>query len=282
MRYFLIILWLCLISCSASDTCYASADEEVGEATEWILWISGTKARRDYEIAITQLVLEQSIDRYGPFSLIINDEQYTALRSNQELKKGKYHFTVSGDWINLEQQSQDYIRVPIPLWEGLQGYRQLMVEESRLPQLQTISSIDDLKLFTVGLGENWTEVLIFQDNDLPVVTALNITSLFKMLSRNRYDYLPLGINEMSGSLRQASKNHDNLAVVPDILLHYPLNIYFQVGKANPQLAERLEYGLRKVMNTELWEATVRDYLSPIRAVKDNSSKIIKLVNRRTN
>ena len=276
------ILWLCLISCSASDTCYASADEEVGEATEWILWISGTKARRDYEIAITQLVLEQSIDRYGPFSLIINDEQYTALRSNQELKKGKYHFTVSGDWINLEQQSQDYIRVPIPLWEGLQGYRQLMVEESRLPQLQTISSIDDLKLFTVGLGENWTEVLIFQDNDLPVVTALNITSLFKMLSRNRYDYLPLGINEMSGSLRQASKNHDNLAVVPDILLHYPLNIYFQVGKANPQLAERLEYGLRKVMNTELWEATVRDYLSPIRAVKDNSSKIIKLVNRRTN
>ena len=282
MRYFLIILWLCLISCSASDTCYASADEEVGEATEWILWISGTKARRDYEIAITQLVLEQSVDRYGPFSLIINDEQYTALRSNQELKKGKYHFTVSGDWINLEQQSQDYIRVPIPLWEGLQGYRQLMVEESRLPQLQTISSIDDLKLFTVGLGENWTEVLIFQDNDLPVVTALNITSLFKMLSRNRYDYLPLGINEMSGSLRQASKNHDNLAVVPDILLHYPLNIYFQVGKANPQLAERLEYGLRKVMNTELWEATVRDYLSPIRAVKDNSSKIIKLVNRRTN
>lgn len=60
-----------------------------------------------------------------------------------------------------------------------------------------------------------------------------------MLANQRFDYLPMSVIEVESALAQ----HPQLAVVPELLLYYPLPTVFYVSAHEPRLAERLEAGL---------------------------------------
>ena len=51
--------------------------------SEWIFWQSGSAARIDYETTLAQLALESSVDKYGPYRLLLNNKQYSAMRGHQ-------------------------------------------------------------------------------------------------------------------------------------------------------------------------------------------------------
>ena len=71
--------------------------------------------------------------------------------------------------------------MPIPVWEGLQGYRQLMIHEDNQTQFDNVTDLDSLSKLIPGQGDSWTEVLIYEDNGIKVMTAVDLTSLYNML-----------------------------------------------------------------------------------------------------
>ena len=62
-----------------------------------------------------------------------------------------------------------------------------------------------------------------------------------MLANKRFDYIPLGINEPWADL--ALRSDLNLVAEQNILLHYPMGLYFHVNKHNTVLAQKIEQGM---------------------------------------
>lgn len=88
---------------------------------------------------------------------------------------------------------------------------------------------------------------------------------------------------MQASLENAQQLHKNLVVVPNLLVHYPLNIYFQVGNQFPVLAERLEYGFNKAKQDGSYQTLVDKHLKEYYlTINDQDVTIIELINKRTN
>jgi hypothetical protein len=81
-----------------------------------------------------------------------------------------------------------------------------------------------------------------RNNDLSVIGSPAYLPLFKMLAAKRFDYFPRGLYEVWNE----AKIHADLGLVieKNIMLYYEAPFYFFVNKNNPQLADRIERGLK--------------------------------------
>jgi hypothetical protein len=66
-----------------------------------------------------------------------------------------------------------------------------------------------------------------------------------MLEANRFQLLMRGIFEVQPEFNAYKSKMPNLVIVDEFAVYTYLPMYFFVAKNQPQLAERLEYGLKK-------------------------------------
>jgi hypothetical protein len=81
----------------------------------------------------------------------------------------------------------------------------------------------------VGFGAHWGDLPVLQTNGFQVVSVANPQNLFRMLSAQRFDYIPRGVAEVQGEIQREFPTYPNLAVVPGVGLYYPNPIYFYAG-----------------------------------------------------
>lgn len=172
---------------------------------------------------------------------------------------------------------RDYLPVRIPLDKGILGWRIFLIAEHDQGLFEAVNSQEQLKALPAGQVGEWADTAVLRANGLPVVTATHYESLFRMLAVQRFRYLPRGIGEIAGELR----NYGSLGLViePRLALHYPMCTYFFVSRQNAELARRLEQGLRRAQKDGAFERLFRQfYGDAIQAAKLEQRRVFELDN----
>ncbi|HEY8940654.1 MAG TPA: hypothetical protein VIM59_10705, partial [Cellvibrio sp.] len=109
-----------------------------------------TPKRDDAQVAALELALTKSREQYGPFEIIRHKEFFSTTRARREVNRGEIVNIQVGPWRPLETDpvSERSLRVEIPLFYDILGYRQLIIRKTDENIFKQITSSDDLKKLT--------------------------------------------------------------------------------------------------------------------------------------
>lgn len=220
-----------------------------------------TPKRDDYQFAVLRLALDKSTARYGAYDLTRVVADYSTLRSRQEVSEGTTVNVQAGPWRPLSQAdpSDRRIAVNVPIMAGLLGYRFLLIRKEDLARFDAVRQAADLKTMVAGQGRLWAELGLYRRNGYRVMDSGNINTLIAMLASRRFDYLPMSVTEAGTALTLHPELADRLTVAPNLMISYPLPTVFYVSARYPELAARLEHGLKMASRDGSLDGLLHDY-----------------------
>lgn len=135
----------------------------------------------------------------------------------------------------------DIIYKPIDM--GLLGWRLFIINKIYESDFAKIKTLKQLKKMKAGQGQSWSDIDILENSEIAVVTAPHLDSLLKMVEKGRFNFLPLGVNEVYGLLNNFAPNNKILTVEKTLVLVYPFGRFFYVKKGNKKLYDDISHGL---------------------------------------
>jgi len=238
---------------------------------------SSSDTRYDYDNALLKLALDKTVNNYGEYILRASPVMnYARMRNslvNNELENPMFKQSATNELCD----SLDYVNFPIDL--GIVGYRVFFVAPAIKTQLESVKTLDELKEYTILQGFGWSDIDILRSEGFEVMEIQKYESLFLMVTNNRGDLLPRGINEIKSEI----ENHrglKNLMVNSNLVLHYPLPRFFFTSKGNRSAVNRVLEGLSVAYEDgslmELWK---EHYQESIDFTNLNNRLIISIPNR---
>ncbi|TVZ39110.1 extracellular solute-binding protein, family 3 [Alteromonadaceae bacterium 2753L.S.0a.02] len=244
-------------------------------------WATGlSSVRANYESQLARAALESTAGEYGPFVMEVTYMDVSFERGRRVVAAGDQvnFFTNPLPTKNLESDQGLQI-IATPVMHGLLGYRRLIVRKEDLPRFKYLKSFSDLQQLSAGQVKDWADNSVYTENSLPLVESNNFEKLFFMLSRKRFDYIPLSVAETDKMLLEIGDRYGKLAIVPKVILFYPFPVVFQVSKNNPQLVARLEIGLAKLQKNGAMEKLFRDnFKEQLKALESKDTVLFQLKN----
>ena len=215
---------------------------------EFRYWDWGaTPKRDDYQFALLTLALDKTVKDYGPYQLTRVVKSYSTSRLRREINRGDVVNGHAGPWRPLETSDDKLpersLRVNVPIFKDLLGYRKLLIRRDDLDRFKGIRHADDLKELAVGQANGWVDVEIYRHNGYRVNDIANPATLFDMLAKKRFDYIPISLMDVETTLNSRPELAGQLMLLPDITIYFPLPVIFYVTIHEPRMAERLEAGL---------------------------------------
>lgn len=233
--------------------------------------------RSEHKTEVIYRALELTVPEYGPyeFKKLINSMNRT--RALYEIISGKYIniyvSAASTEWDNKT------IAIKIPIRMGLLNYRLLLIHKNDLETFSQVTTLDDLKKLTAGVRDGWVTTEAFQIVGLPINKIHNFEGLFTLLNNHRFDYIPRAIYEIFDELKARKDLLDNVVVEPTIALHLPMPTYVYVSKKAPHIAQRIEKGLKiMIENGELEQILTKYYADDIKRANIKNRRIIEIDN----
>jgi len=227
-----------------------------------------------YFSSLLRLALDETISDYGRYKLVpikinmVQQRSISMIQANQEID---VLWTMTS-----KKREQQMKAVYVPLLKGLMGTRIFLIKKGEQDLFQSIKTLDDLKKLKAGQGTNWPDTEILKANQLPVQEAVG-TLLHSMLGSDRFDYFPRAVTEITKELDE----YQNLTVEKNFILRYSAPIYFFVNNNNELLAERLEVGLLRLLNSGKFDQhlqQVRNIASLVEKFNLNDRKVFQLHN----
>lgn len=153
-------------------------------------------------------------------------------------------------WLGADSRHAPRLQaVPIPLERGLIGFRILLVHQQRLPALDEVQQLDHLKKLYGCQGLGWPDTDVLQNAGLKILTSPGFENLFKQVQAKRCDYFPRGLFEAATELRERQARYPDLREYSDLMLHYPLAIYFYTRTEDTVLQQWLTDGLEQMIDS---------------------------------
>jgi len=149
---------------------------------------------------------------------------------------------VSDFGTSIEYEEQ-YNPIYFPIDMGLNGWRTFIIRKDNQYLFPKGMSRSDLIKRSLGQVHGWSDIETYKNNNVQVMTGPRVSSLFKMTKYNRFNYFPLGVNEIIKMYRKNSKVNSILTIEKNILLIYPFARYFFVQKHRPKLYKAIQKGL---------------------------------------
>lgn len=201
----------------------------------------------EYRYALLTRALDVTKEDYGDYKLIYknystNDKRHAAL-----LDEGAYslHWGQPGSAVSLVSAT----KIPYDILLGSLGYRVCIIHSDTAQKLNQIILNKGFNSLKIGQGIGWPDISIYKKNDMRVVESPTMDGLFSMLGANRFDCLPLGINEASTFVYKNISQFHFLSIEKNFLLHYEFPLYFYVSKKYPELEKRLLLGFKKISDS---------------------------------
>ncbi len=152
--------------------------------------------RHTYYWELLEAALQANRAKYGDYKIVSYGTPMNFQRASAEVEAGeKGRINIVSRATNLELESR-LRAIPIPLDKGLLGYRLFLIMPETQAKLDKVSTLNDLKQFTIGQASIWTDTKILQDNHFKLVLADNYEGLFQMLGVRRYDLFSRGAIEI--------------------------------------------------------------------------------------
>ncbi|CAN7672640.1 hypothetical protein LJR289_005261 [Pseudoduganella sp. LjRoot289] len=200
---------------------------------------ASAKEHAVYFPRLLRLALEKTAAS-GPYEIVHYPHELTSPRQATEVKNNGV-ISVMWDGTDREREA-DLLPIRISLLKELNDYRVFLIRSGDADKFRAVRTLDGLRKLKAGAGVNWPSTSVLRANGLPVVTSIGYEYLFPMLRVQRFDYMPRGVHEAWSELEQHPG--EGLAVESGIFLHYRVPYYFFVSRARPDLAARIERGLR--------------------------------------
>ncbi len=186
-----------------------------------------------------QLALEKSGQA---FQLMLGPGETNHARARKQLDSGGIDVVDFGTSPAFEQQ---YQALYFPVDRGLNGWRLFVIRASRASAFAAVTDLAGLRRLRAGQGSDWSDAALLEAAGLPVMRATTLNTLFRMLAAGRFDYLPLGLNEVYGLLEHAGSDARDCVVEPRLVLVYPFERLFFVRRGNEALRAVLQAGLTR-------------------------------------
>lgn len=248
--------WLAVFLCSFYCTC------NYAKISKIVVWESLYNNPNPIAMIYLQRALQLTESEYGDYQLVASAkmEQGRSLLELSKQKSAKLDLAVYAATAEREKQA---IAVRIPLLSGLMGYRLCLIDEKKQILFDGIENKQQLlgNKISIGLHQDWPDTTILRANNIPVKTTYKKKLLFQQLSRGRFDCFSRGASEIYSEYL-AYRSQD-IVIENNLLLHYPLPLFFFVNKSRPLLAERIQLGLHKLTASGEFARIFEQYFSPI-------------------
>ncbi|SMF13044.1 ABC-type amino acid transport/signal transduction systems, periplasmic component/domain [Alteromonadaceae bacterium Bs31] len=211
------------------------------------MWLGGSQGRQAYDKTLVWLALEKSREEFGPFSLSTHSRRLNFERERIAYSRARqFQIHVAPYYEITLENRREFTRIKEPIINGILGYRQLIIRKEDKNKFAKVKTLDDLKKLSAGQGARWPDADILRNSGIKVVEAHEFDALFAMLEKKRFDFIPLGINEIRECMTQFQHRYPEFIIEQDLVLHYPLSNFMFVADNQTELAKRLEYGLKKM------------------------------------
>lgn len=232
MRFFIFLL-----ACVSTYTFAASTSKP---------WSLKAPSERDYTYILLKAALDETIETHGPYQLDVYSARTSLKRTSYMLEQGDdFQITKFGASYGI---GKNFIPIKIPLYQGMFGFRLLVTNQKQKKRLEQVQTLSELRQFTAGFNKQWSDFPIFEENQLPVETAIRIHLLFNMLKHDRFDYFPRSIRDIDSELAHFQDDNNSFQVLNNIALFYPHPVYFHVSPRYKGLAERIKIGLQELLD----------------------------------
>jgi hypothetical protein len=167
-------------------------------------------------------------------------------------------------------------RVDFPLRPGLLGLRLLVVRADRLPSWRGLDRLDALRHQRLGYGSDWADRPLMRSLGFELVESRSLRGLYGLLRSGDCDWLSRGLNELEQEW--PTLGGPDLAVLPELALHYPLDDCYFVAPKQEELAQRLLDGLQRKRADGSWlRLLARHYAPLLRRHALGQRRILRLV-----
>ncbi|MFO8029031.1 MAG: hypothetical protein R6U28_04150 [Cyclonatronaceae bacterium] len=213
-------------------------------ASEIDFWSGNrTSFRRDFERDVLVAALQATRDDFGDCRLFEHPEDYPGDRESAVFREFGHDLFVTTAG-NRKMADVKKIVIYQPILNDLLGYRSLIIRERDMTKFAGINSKQSLKEQLVGIPESWSDAELFRYNGFKVVERGSFDDMFERLHNREFDFTALGINEIDRVFAERADEVKGLATVDHILIYYPLPLLFYVNPDSPELAERIEKGMK--------------------------------------
>ncbi|MCZ4280720.1 hypothetical protein O4H49_08015 [Kiloniella laminariae] len=264
--FFAIILFPCFAAQAVEPTVFTSRGPE-----------TALDRRYEYQHQLLELALEKTIAEFGPYRLERSKIGANTKRAMIEVEKGSYQNFFVANAVTVERM-QEMVAVPFPIDLGILGYRVFFASEQTCERLRQVTTLEQLKKFTMVQGIGWGDTKILKQAGFRVTEASDYHGMFQMVANNRADLFPRGINEF---LREWEVNREveNLSYDTQLILYYPFPKFFYTAKGNEAQAQRIMTGLIAAYDDgsllKLWQS---EYQASIDRINLSSRRILSVEN----
>lgn len=136
----------------------------------------------------------------------------------------------------------------MPIYLGTTGLRLFMARPETAARLEAVTSVEELRKFTMGQGLGWPDGKILIDQGFSVAYG-RYKTLHRMLDAKRFDLYPRAYWQIAGEWSWMKDQAPGIIVTSDVALYYPQPIYFFFSPKEPDLRDAIEAGLIKAHAT---------------------------------
>jgi hypothetical protein len=161
----------------------------------------------------------------------------------------------------LPEFEKNLVPVRIPVDKNLGGYCIFLIRKEDQHKFDSLTTLDDLRKFTYGLGLGWIDVDILKYNNFNVVTGSSYDGLFEMLVHKRFDIFLRAAVEVLDEYQHRKDSLPELFIEKNIVFYYPLPMYFWFSKTDEgrRLAARAEEGMRMMIQDGTYDKIFDKY-----------------------
>lgn len=246
-----ILLFVCLSICFSCHAVTSSLVEGKGCLVVTIPYMQRVGAHRIYADKLLRLALELSKKKYGEYCIVQQQQSTVIRRQLLELADGRLSVAVS---MPMPEWLAEAKVVQFPIMKGLASYRMFLANSKNKEMLSGVETLDEIRSLKIGQGLGWSTGTILEANGFKVVYGATYQTLFPMLNSDRFQLLMRGVYEVEPEVMSLESKLSNIFLVDNFALYTYLPMYFFVSPTQPELAERLEYGLKKSYETGQFDA----------------------------
>jgi hypothetical protein len=253
MKRWRVVVWgwcLCALSLAAGAAATDDSTVLIYPRPE-----SATDSQYQYDYELLRQALEATVATHGPYELRQSASSMNQARAADEIAAGSGLVNVFARSTTMDHE-QRLLPIRIPIDKGLISYRVFLIRHDMQPRFAAVSSLDDLRGYSVGSFATWADTRILRDGGFKVVTGDSYEGLFRMLVAKRFDFFSRSADEAYREFDERRELLPDMRVEEKLLLHFPTTRLFFVQRSDEgtKLASRIEAGLNRMIKDGSFDA----------------------------
>ncbi|MES2673754.1 MAG: hypothetical protein V4660_05910 [Pseudomonadota bacterium] len=195
-----------------------------------------------YSYELVKMALEKTRSKYGNFTLA-TIEDIPHKRRFAILQQGTFENLVVTRAYETEFHTEgDLTFINFPVDFGRLGWRICFVSPQNREKIAAVTSLDELRRYSIVQGIGWTDNIILRENGFRVLELDGYQNLFKVVAGGRADLFCRSVTELPGEFA-TFREIGNLFYNESFMLTYNMPFFFYLNNRDTLAKQRIEEGL---------------------------------------